>query len=261
MGKYFRMNVAVQKILAVVVSMGIVALMKYDLSIEFSLLLVFIAAVFIYRELYLIKDAIAKVYSEALTENKIILFIIGHKFINIVISAFFSIYISFYLFIHINIIEQKEIWFYFLSGLLLSVLLSTARKSTEYFFKNLPAKAFFRLSLIFAVVFITVIVDGLYNYMTPIDSRITEMFDKDIPLYVIEDVDHSFVYLQHLLRTALYIKFNIQSIERSEDIGEWVSAIKFILMLSPTPYMAYTLLYLSLVSLTENKISIRNNND
>lgn len=251
------MNGSTKKILALVFSMGIVTLMKSDIAIELSIFLIFLTAVFIYVELFFIKNTIVRAYSEALTENRIILFFIGHKFINIVISAFFSIYISFYLFIHINITEYKELGLYCISGILLSVLLVSAKKSTEYFFKNLPAKAFFRLSLIFTVVFITMIFDGLYNFIMPIDNRITEMFDENIPIYVIEDIEHSFVYLQHLLRTALYFKFNIQSIEKSEDIGDWVSVIKFILLLTPTPYIAYSLLYLSFVSLIENRASIR----
>jgi hypothetical protein len=253
-------NELIKKILALVVSMGVVALMKYDIAIEISLLLISITALFIYFEIYLIKSTIVQAYSEALTENRIILFFIGNKLINVIVSVFFSIYMSFYLFIHVNIIEFNELWLYLVSGLLLTVLLSTAKNTTGYFFKNLPAKSLFRLSLIFTVVFVTIIVDGLYNSMMPIDSRITVMFDKDIPLYVIEDIEHSFVYLQHLLRTALYFKLNIQSIEKSEDIGEWISVVKFILLLSPTPYIAFSLLYLSVVSIIENKVLVRKNN-
>lgn len=251
----------IKKILALVVSIGIVVLMKYDIAIEISLLLISITALLIYFEIYLIKSTIVQAYSEALTENRIILFFIGHKFINVIVSAFFSIYISFYLFIHINLIEYKDVWLYLVSGFLLTMLLSTAKNTTGYFFKDLPAKSLFRLSLVFTVVFITIIVDGLYNSMMPIDSRITVMFDKDIPLYVIEDIKHSFVYLQHLLRTALYFKLNIQSLEKSEDIGEWVSVVKFFLLLSPTPYIAFSLLYLSVVSIIEKRYSVRKNND
>lgn len=251
------MHESTKKILSLILSMVIVILMKADIAIEFSMLLVFLTTAFIFIELFFIKNTIVRAYSEALTENKIILFFIGHRLINITISSFFSIYISFYLFIHINITEHTELGLYFISGILLSVLLVSAKKSTEYFFKNLPAKAFFRLSLIFTVVFITVIIDGLYNFLMPIDSRITKIFDEDIPLYVIEDIEHSFIYLQHLLRTALYFKLNIQSIEKSEDIGGWVSLIKFILLLTPTPYIAYTLLYLSFFSIIEKKSLIR----
>lgn len=116
----------IKKILALVVSMGVVALMKYDIAIEISLLLISITALFIYFEIYLIKSTIVQAYSEALTENRIILFFIGNKFINVIVSVFFSIYMSFYLFIHVNIIEFKELWLYLVSGFLLTVLLSTA---------------------------------------------------------------------------------------------------------------------------------------
>jgi hypothetical protein len=99
--------------------------------------------------------------------------------------------------------------------------------------------------IVFIVVLITVFIDGLYNVFSPIDDRISQPFDINIPKYVIDDIEHSFIHLQHLLRTVMYFKFNIQSISLSEDVGVWFVLIRFLLLLSPTPYVAYALLFLS----------------
>lgn len=218
---------------------------RWDMGLGGAVLVVAILAVFIFVELFFIRTTILNIYADAITEHKVLLFFLRNRGINYFLSGIISVYLSFYLFIHVNISTYWELLFFCVAGLLLTFFIGPAKSIANSVTKEKPSKVFSRVGMVFIVVLITVLLDGLYNAFLPIDARITKAFDVDIPLYVINDIEHSYTYLQHFLRTVLYFKYNIQSIGLHDDIGGWFVAIRFLLLLSPTPYIAYALLFLS----------------
>ncbi|WP_156815148.1 hypothetical protein [Amphritea japonica] len=251
----------IKRVLVLVLSLIFLVFLKIDLGIEGAIFFVLIVAVFIFAELIQIKSSLVKTYAEALTENKLILFFLENRILNYFVSGVFSLYFSFYLFVHVNTNEYNELYFFVFSGFLLSFLVLPVKSTMNSLFKELPAKAFSRLSVVFIVVLFTVILDGTYNAFLPVDSRVKEPFDIDIPLYVMDDIKHSYIYLQHTLRTALYLKVNVQSVALYDEVGDWFAIIRFFLLLSPTPYIAYALIYLSLNSIVNFNITRAGNND
>jgi len=200
---------------------------------------------FILFELFFIRTTLLNIYAEAITGHKVLLYFLRNRGINFFLSAVIALFLSFYLFIHINVASLSELGFFLISGVFLSLFLAPANKASKSILKKKPSKVVSRVVIVFIVVLITVFIDGLYNVFSPIDDRISQPFDINIPKYVIDDIEHSFIHLQHLLRTVMYFKFNIQSISLSEDVGVWFVLIRFLLLLSPTPYVAYALLFLS----------------
>ncbi len=253
---------------ALVVSMIILYLAQEDMGgwgVVFWLT-VFTGLIFV--EFCFIRQTLVDVYAEAITENRYVLFFLRSRFTNYPVALIISIFLALYLLIHINIPITHEhihplprthdhipyqLLPFLIAGILLSWLLQPLGVRLSGLFKKRPALVFTRLSGIFIVVCLVVILDGVYNAFD-IDNRIQERFDISIPKYVIHDISHSYKHFQDLLRTLLYVDLNIQSIIGfREGSGEWRDyLLKFIacmLSLSPTPYIAYTLTLLSLRSL------------
>lgn len=208
---------------------------------------VFIAlfAAFIFMELHFIRSTLVQIYADAVTAHPILLVFLRSRAVNLTLSGVISLYLAFYLFIYVNLITPMDFVFFLIAGGLLSLLSGPTEQVADNLTKEKPSKVFSRVGLVFVVVLLTVLLDALYNAFLPVDSRILLPFDVDIPLYVTQDLEHSWTSLQHFLRTALYFRYNIQSIGLSEEAGYWFSAIRFFLLLSPTPYVAYALLFLS----------------
>lgn len=220
-------------------------LAQVDFGIGGAAFFITLFAVFIFMELYFIRSTLIHIYADAVTEHRILLFFLRSRVLNLTLSAVISLYLAFYLFIYVNLITAVDFVFFLIAGGLLSLLSGPTEHAAESVAKEKPAKVFARVGLVFIVVLLTVLLDGVYNAFLPVDGRILLPFDVDIPLYVTEDLEHSWTYLQHFLRTALYFRYNVQSIGLSEEAGYWFSAIRFFLLLSPTPYVAYALLFLS----------------
>jgi hypothetical protein len=227
--------------------LSIVALLiaRLDMGLGGAFLVVAMFAGFIFVELFFIRTTILNIYADAITEHRLLLIFLRHRGVNYILSGVISLYLSFYLFIHVNVISLAEIVFFLFTGILLTLFMRPAKNAANLIAKPVPSKVFSRVGLVFIVVLLTVLLDGLYNSFLPIDSRIIKAFDVNIPLYVVDDVQHSYIYLQHFLRTVLFFKYNIQSIGLHEDIGGWFVAIRFLLLLTPTPYIAFALLFLS----------------
>lgn len=236
--------------------LSIVALLvsRLDMGAGGSFLVVATFTGFIFVELFFIRTTLLNVYAEAVTEHRVLLFFLRHRGVNYFLSGVISLYLSFYLFMHVNVSTFFELGFFVISGMLLSFFVGPARNVANTVTKERPSKVVSRVGVVFIVVLITVMLDGLYNAFLPIDARIIEPFDMDIPLYVTQDIEHSYTYLQHFLRTVLYLKYNIQSIGLSEDVGGWFVIIRFLLLLSPTPYIAYALLFLSFSAVKQFKL-------
>jgi hypothetical protein len=101
-------------------------------------------------------------------------------------------------------------------------------------------------------------IDATYEAFKPIDPRIQVPADINIPLYVMNDFSHSFEYLQHYIRTLLYINYVVDSLELLDGFGKWFFIVKFFIVVSPTPYIAYILILLALESI---KIQIKQEGD
>ncbi len=215
--------------------------------------------VLIFMEMWFIRQTILNVYAEAITENRFLLFFMRGKFANSILSLIIATFLALNLLIHINI-PQADDYLPFMrflpfvfAGLLLFWFVRPLGSQLSKVLKEKPALAFNRAGSVFFVVCFIVLLDGVYG-MFAIDGRIRGVFDSDIPIYVAEDIKHSWAYFQHLLRTLLYIDLNVQSIGLWEPGSEhwWVYLIKAIvsiLSLSPTPYIAYTLALLSIRSI------------
>lgn len=227
----------------------LIFLARLDTGLSGALIIALVIAIFIFLELVLVRKILIDVYADALTEHKVVLFFLKHRFVNGLISVILASWLALYLLIHVNLVTTAELGFFVFLGILLVVLLPSANKVAKSMAKEKPSMAFSRIGLIFITVLLTVLIDGLYNSFAPVDSRIKEALDADIPLYVIEDVQHSVLYLQHFLRTLAFLKYNVQSIGLSDQIGPWFQIVKFLLLLSPTPYVAFSLLYLSMLSI------------
>lgn len=232
-------------------SLSILALVvsRWDMGLGGAFLVVAVFTAFIFVELFFIRTTILNIYAEAITEHRVLLLFLRNRGVNYFLSGIISAYLSFYLFIHVNVSFFGELAFFIVSGILLSFFMGPATSAAKLIAKEKPSKVFAHVGVVFIVVLITVLLDGLYNAFLPIDNRITSPFDVNIPLYVIDDVRHSCIYLQHLLRTVLFFKYNLQSIGLQDDIGDWFVAVRFLLLLSPTPYIAYALLFLSFSSI------------
>lgn len=233
-------------------SIAILGLARMDLGATGAIVFVAVFAIAIFIELLFIRTALLHIYADALSENRLVLFFIKKPFINIVVSVVISFYLAIYLFIHINLNSKIHFIFYFVAGVMLSLLSSTIVKKSRAAVKERASKVVSHVALIFIAVFTTVLADGIYNAFAPIDSRITEAFDVNIPDIVIQDVKHSYSYLQHLLRTIYYLTLNIQSIALIDGTQTWLDVVRFFLALSPTPYIAYALLFLSLSSISRH---------
>lgn len=231
-----------------------IQLARLDMGRSGTLLIVLAIAALIFLELFFIRKILIDVYTDALTEHKVVMFFLRHRVVNAVLSAIVAAWLALYLLIHVNLVAPAELGFFVFLGILLVVLLPSADKVAKSVAKEKPSMAFSRIGLVFITVLLTVLLDGAYNAFTPIDSRIKEAFDADIPLYVIDDVKHSFLYLQHFLRTLAFLKYNVQSIGLSDQVGSWFQVVKFLLLLSPTPYVAFSLFYLSLSSIGKRRV-------
>ena len=228
---------------------------KIDMGLIGSWFIIAALSALVFTELFFIRITMINVYADAITENKFLLFFLKQRVMNVVLSLIVALYFGFYLFVHVNLIPYSELGFFLFAGLVLSVLLAPAKSSAESVTKKEPAKAFARMALIFIVVLLAVLLDGAYSaFFAPLDTRILKAFAVDIPLYVIEDVEHSYTYLQHLLRTLTYVEYNVQSMTLSDKAGVWFEYVRFLLLLSPTPYIAYALIFLSLSSIREFKV-------
>lgn len=239
-----------------VLILSIIALLvaRLDMGLGGAFLVLAIFTGFIFVELFFIRTTLLNVYAEAITEHKVLLFFLRHRGVNYFLSGIISLYLSFYLFMYVNVSTFPELVFFVISGAMLTFFIGPARNAANAVTKEKPSRVVSRVGVVFIVVLVTVLLDGLYNAFLPIDGRITELFDTDIPLYVIQDIEHSYDYLQHFLRTVLYLKYNIQSIGLSEDVGGWFVIIRFLLLISPTPYIAYALLFLSFYAVKQFKL-------
>ncbi|QEQ96802.1 hypothetical protein [Neptunomonas concharum] len=227
---------------------------RLDMGRSGTVLIAIAIAALIFLELFFIRKTLFDVYADALTEHKVVMFFLKHRVINAVLSAIVASWLALYLLIHVNLAAPANLGFFVLLGILLMVLLPSADKLAKSVVKEKPSIAFSRIGLVFIAVLMTVLLDGASNAFLPIDSRIKEAFDEDIPLYVIDDVKHSFLYLQHFLRTLAFLNYNVQSIGLSDQVGSWFQVVKFLLLLSPTPYVAFSLLYLSLSSIGKRRV-------
>ena len=81
------------------------------------------------------------------------------------------------------------------------------------------------------------------------DGRIREPFDPDIPLYVIEDVSASPLYLQHILRLGRFLELNVESLALM-DLSILADLVRFIVLLEPAPLIALVLLTFGVESLS-----------
>jgi hypothetical protein len=247
-------NGQVNRYWPLVLSIGALLIARWDMGLGGAFLVVAIFAGFIFVELFFIRTTILSIYANVITEHKLLLLFLRHRGVNYILSSVISLYLSFYLFMHVNVISVGEIGFFLVAGVLLALFMKPTKNAANLIAREIPAKVFSRVGIVFIVVLITVLLDGLYNSFLPVDNRITQAFDVNIPLYVIDDVKHSYIYLQHCLRTVLFFKYNIQSIGLHEDIGGWFVAVRFLLLLSPTPYIAFALLFLSFSAIKKFKL-------
>jgi hypothetical protein len=243
-----------RKILVAGGSLLFIGLARLDMGGLGTVLVVSAIAACIFLELFFIRKTLIDVYADALSEHKVVLFFLRHRIVNAVLSGILASWMAFYLFVHVNLVTTLELGFFGFLSLLLVFLLPSANKVAKSVTKEKPSKALARIILVFITVLLTVILDGAYNTFAPVDPRIKEPFDANIPLYVIEDVYHSFTYLQHFLRTLAFLKHNVQSIALSDQIGSWFEVVKFLVLLSPTPYVAFAFLYLSLSSTCQMRV-------
>jgi hypothetical protein len=112
-----------------------------------------------------------------------------------------------------------------------------------------PAKMFTKVAAISIFVMLAILIDGAYTVWSPMDCLIQERFDKDIPDCVIAEVNHSYLYFQHFLRFMKFVDLNIDSIGFGYHDNYWFYIARFLVALSPTPYIAYALLLLSIMSI------------
>lgn len=229
---------------------------KLDMGFYGATFVIFGLSFFVFLELLFIRQTLIDLYADSISEHKLLLVFLKSKFVNYALSLIVAFYLSLYLFIHVNLISWLEIGFFVFAGLMLSFLLRPVSKVSSGYTKDKPSKVFTRVGLIFIVVTIVVLVDAGYSSLIPIDSRIQESFDENIPLYVVADVEHSYIYIQHLLRTMMFIELNLQSIRLYEDAESWFYVIQFLFQLSPTPYIAYALLFLSFYAIKNIRIKV-----
>ncbi len=131
----------------------------------------------------------------------------------------------------------------------LAIIIPLVTKTTGALVKTKPAEMFARLVGVFFLVTLAIILESTYQITAPVDERISEPFDEDIPVYVIDDVNHSSLYFRHLLRSLAFVDMNIDSIRTSDESGLWFEAVRFFLTLSPTPFIAFSLLLTSIMSI------------
>ncbi len=236
-------------------SLAIIGLSRADLGLPGLAFFVITFTYLIFLELYIIRQTLLDVYAEAITDSGFLRFFLKRKFVNAVFTLLISVYLSVNLLLFSNLTDQNQLFFIGMCGLALTVITPSIVRP---WIKPGPAAMFGRVAVIFVFVFLAVIVDATYNLMAPIDSRIVEPFDENIPSYVIADVNHSTPYFQHLLRSVKFLSMNMDSIELCaksdpsnlcEKIDPWLQISRIFLALSPTPYVAIALVLLSIMSI------------
>lgn len=247
--------VLLQRLVTFVLSLSFLLLSRMDLGQAGLFVMLFLYSFLIFFELHIIRSTLLEVYADAISESRTILFFLKPRIVNTVLTIIFSVYFATQLILFTNLSSRNELVIIGLSGLILTVITPSIAES---WFKAGAAKVFGRIWVISIFVFLAILIDGAYTVLSPIDPRINGPLDENIPDYVIEDVRHSFLYFQHLLRSITFLNMNIESIGlcAQDDLitlcsqtDSWFSIVRFIFVLSPTPYIAYALLLLSIMSI------------
>lgn len=239
------------QIAMVAATIGTLALARVDFGATGAVLVVSFIAGAIFIELIFIRTALINIYADALTEHKVMLFLIKKPVINMIVSAVISLYLSLYLFTNINTNPISHLVFYLFAGMMLSILSGAVDSRARSVTKERASQVVSRVVVIFIVVFTTVLIDAAYKTFSPTDIRINDALDANISTLVSDDIKHSYTHLQHLLRTIHFANLNMQSIALIEDNKAWFDAVRFLLSISPTPYIAYALLFLSFSSIAK----------
>jgi len=242
---------------SVLISLVLLALAKVDINAGGIVLFTLSFSILIYAELLFIRTTLSEVFAEAVSNSALLTVLLKGKLINVLFALIIAVYLAINLMIYLHTTGLFEYVLFALAGVTFMFVNRATGQVSAATLREKPAKAYGRIGVIFTIVVFIVVIDGLYQTFVPIDDRMTASFDKDIPLLVIEQSTHSFEYFQHLTRSILFVKYNLQSIELHDEIGPWFIWVKFFLLISPSPFVAYTLLLLSLFSVKRVKILVK----
>jgi hypothetical protein len=222
---------------------------KEDSHEEGLVFFLLLFSILIFVELKIIRSTLIKVYADAITDNRFLSWILRGKFLNNVLTAFISVYLAGSLLLFSNLSDPAELVIIGFSGILLAAITPLATAIVDPIARPEPAKMFARVAAISVFVVLAILIDGAYTVWGPTNCWIQERFDPNIPDCVIAQVDHSVLYFENLLRLVHFIALNVDSIGFELPNNYQFDTARFFLALSPTPYIAYALMLLSIMSI------------
>jgi hypothetical protein len=243
-----------RKLFTFSISVSLLLLSRLDMGLAGIALFLSTFSYLIFHEMHIIRRTMLEIYADAITESKLLHFFLKRRFTNGVLTMVISVFFAANLLLFTNISSLTELFIIGASGLILTAITPSIAAP---WFKEGPGKVFGRVAVISIFVLLAILIDGAYTVWSPLDHRIVGPFDENIPDYVIADVHHSATYFQHLLRSITFFNMNIDSIglcAQADSLNfcsqtdSWFNIVRFILVLSPTPYIAYALLLLSIMS-------------
>lgn len=235
--------------LALFICLLLLLISRFDMGDAGLAIFLALFSLLIFLELFLIRRTLIDVYAEAITENRFLHIFLKNSAINGFLTGILSIFFAVNLLTFLNLADLKELLILAICGLGLTWLIPSISGVTNPLFKEKPAAMFSRVAAISIFVAFAVILETAYTVTSPVDTRVSEAFDENIPDFVIEDVSHSSLYYQHFLRSLAFLDMNVDSIRLSNEAGYWFDIVRFFLTLSPTPFIAFSLLLLSITSI------------
>lgn len=208
-----------------------------------------IFSILIFFELYLIRSTLLNVYANAIAKGGVVYWILRDKTFNYILTAIISIYLAASLLLFSNLADDMELAIIATSGVFLIIITPFVKFVVAPNVNPEPAKMVIKVGAISLFVMLVILIDGAYTVWGPTNCWIQEQFDESIPDCVIAEVNHSYLYFQHLLRFIKFVDLNIGSIGFDSQYTYRFSVARFLLALSPTPYIAYALLLLSIMSI------------
>jgi|GEM_PF-6295926 len=208
-----------------------------------------IFSILIFFELYVIRSTLLRVYAEAIAKDGVVYWLLRGKTFNSIFTAVISIYLAASLLLFTNLSDTVELTIIGFSGIFLIVITPFIKLIVDHNVNPEPAKMFIKVGAISLFVLLAILIDGAYTVWGPTTCWIQEQFDENIPDCVIAEVNRSTVYFQHLLRFIKFVDLNISSIGFESPDSYRFDIARFLLALSPTPYIAYALLLLSIMSI------------
>lgn len=240
-------KVSDNKVSIIALTLGLTVLASQNFEAVTTTLIVLLIVSLLTGEIFSIRQNIVNAYASVITENKVLLILLKGAIFNFILCFLLALYLSVALLIKLHLS-----WYaIFIFGAVISVMAffegSVESKSGDIF-KEQVNHSFYRIMLMFIIVFICSVMDLSVSLLTQY-SAIGSLLDVNIPSIVIDEVQHKVKPLQDMLRTFHYIDLNVHSIKHADIDSNTTSTIRALYSLSTTPYVAMMLIYFSFSNL------------